>query len=153
MSGFQTKPEIALAQFRSLLDEDGYRVAWCWPMRPMEMITASVRSWRRWDCNMSWASCLLSLLVWPPGATLRFRPRGPQCQRAPCQSLCAKNKHHQPLSVKELASVSVPGDWRQRKQQREGTRGTMHSRFTRPARAWQPIATTGAVNRILSSGC
>ena len=92
---FQTKPEMALAQFRSLLDEDVPRGGMrCWPMRPMEMITASVRSWRRWDCNMSWASSLP--LLSGRRAPLRFR------------RLRARNATGRPASLlrKEINTIS-----------------------------------------------
>ncbi len=104
-----------------------YRVASCWPMLPMEMITAFVRRWRRLAFQYV-VGVQSSTSVWPPG-TAPLRPRARNATGRPA-SLLRRDKHHQPLSVKELALCLSPGDWR-RVSWREGTRGTMHSRFTR----------------------
>jgi SRSO17 transposase len=54
---FQTKPEIALGQIRSLVARM-CRVAWCWPMPPMATITDSARDWNRWNFPTRLASSL-----------------------------------------------------------------------------------------------
>jgi len=67
-----------------------------------------------------------STTVWPPGtAPLPPQPRKTTGRPA---HLLRRDQHHQPLSVKELALCLSPGDLR-RVSWREGTRGTMHSRF------------------------
>ena len=123
---FQTKPEIALAQFRSLLDED--------VPRGVVLADAAYGNDHGFRAELETLGLQYvvgiqsSTSVWPPGAA-PLPPRARNATGRPA-SLLRRDKHHQPLSVKELALCLSPGDWR-RVSWREGTRGTMHSRFTR----------------------
>lgn len=123
---FQTKPEIALAQFRSLLDED--------VPRGVVLADAAYGNDHGFRAELETVGLQYvvgiqsSTSVWPPGAA-PLPPRARNATGRPA-SLLRRDKHHQPLSVKELALCLSPGDWR-RVSWREGTRGTMHSRFTR----------------------
>ena len=67
-----------------------------------------------------------STSVWPPGIA-PLPPRARKTTGRPAQ-LLRRDQHHQPLTVKELALCLSPADLR-RVSWREGTRGTMHSRF------------------------
>ena len=87
-----------------------YRVAWCWPMRPMEMITASVRSWKTLGLPYV-VGIQSSTSVWPPRRRSASAP-GPRLQPGALPVFCGRDKHHQPLSVKELALCLSLGDWR-----------------------------------------
>jgi len=69
-----------------------------------------------------------SASVWPPG----IAPLPPQARRRmgrPAR-LLRRDEQHQPLSVKELALCLSASDLR-RVSWREGTRGPLHSRFSR----------------------
>jgi len=123
---FQTKPEIALAQIRSLVNEDV----------PRGVVLADAaygndNSFREELETLGLEYVVgiqSSTSVWPPGtAPLPPRARNPMGRPA---SLLRRDKQHQPLSVKELALCLSPCDLR-RVSWREGTRGTMHSRFAR----------------------
>jgi SRSO17 transposase len=123
---FQTKPEIALAQIRSLLDED--------VPRGVVLADAAYGNDHGFRAELETlefryvVGIQSSTSVWPPG-TAPLPPRTRSTTGRPA-SLLRRDKHHQPLSVKELASCLSLDDWR-RVSWREGTRGTMHSRFTR----------------------
>ena len=123
---FQTKPEIAVAQIRSLLDED--------VPRGVVLTDAAYGNDHGFRAELETLAFQYvvgiqsSTSVWPPG-TAPLPPRGRHATGRPA-SLLRRDKHHQPLSVKELALCLSPADWR-RVSWREGTRGTMHSRFTR----------------------
>lgn len=121
---FQTKQAIALDQIRSLCkqgvergvvladaaygNDHGFREE----LEKLEMMYAvGIQS---------------SSTVWPPG-TAPLPPKARKTAGRPAQ-LLRRDQHHQPLSVKELALCLSPGDLR-RISWREGTRGTMHSRF------------------------
>jgi SRSO17 transposase len=123
---FQTKPEIALGHIRSLLDEDVQR----------GVVLADAAYGNDHNFREQLESLELqyvvgiqsSTSVWPPGtAPLPPRPRSATGRPT---SLLRRDKHHQPLTVKELALCLSPGDLR-RVSWREGTRGTMRSRFAR----------------------
>jgi SRSO17 transposase len=123
---FQIKPEIALAQIRSLLEEGV----------PRGVVLADAaygndHSFREELETLGFQYVVgiqSSTSVWPPG-TAPLPPRARTATGRPA-SLLRREKHHQPLSVKELALCLSPSDWR-RVSWREGTRGTMHSRFAR----------------------
>jgi SRSO17 transposase len=123
---FQTKPEIALAQIRSLLDEDV----------PRGVVLADAaygndHSFREELETLGFQYVVgiqSSTTVWPPG-TAPLPPRTRSTTGRPA-SLLRREKHHQPLSVKELTLCLSPHDMR-RVNWREGTRGTMHSCFAR----------------------
>jgi SRSO17 transposase len=123
---FQTKPEIALGQIRSLLDED---VA-----RGVVLADAAYGNDHGFRAELERlefqyaVGIQSSTSVWPPGAA-PLPPRTRSTTGRPA-SLLRREKHHQPLSVKELALCFSPRDWR-RVSWREGTRGTMHSPFIR----------------------
>jgi hypothetical protein len=121
---FQTKQEIALDQIRSLREEGvergvvladaaygndhGFREE----LEKLELeYVVGIQS---------------STSVWPPG-TAPLPPKARKTTGRPAQ-LLRRDQHHQPLSVKELALCLSPADLR-RISWREGTRGTMHSRF------------------------
>ena len=99
---FQTKPEIALAQIRSLLDEDV----------PRGVVLADAAYGNdhgfREDLETLEFQYVVgiqsSTSVWPPG-TAPLPPRTRSTTGRPA-SLLRRDKHHQPLSVKELAPVS-----------------------------------------------
>jgi SRSO17 transposase len=121
---FQTKPEIALRQIRTLL-EDGV------PHAPVlaDAAYGNDSGFREGleGLGLFYAVGIQSSTsVWPPGfAPLPARVRGVM-GRPP--KLLQRDEKHQPLSVKELALCLGPDDLR-RVSWREGTRGTMHSRF------------------------
>ncbi len=121
---FQTKPDIALAQVRSLVDEDV----------PRGVVLADAA----YGDDSGFRDGLVALelcyavgiksatTLWPPGMVpLPPRPKG-KTGRPP--RLLRRDKTHQPLSAKELALCLSAADLR-RVRWREGTRGTMHSRF------------------------
>jgi SRSO17 transposase len=125
---FQTKPEIALAQIRWLVEEgvthapvladaaygndNGFRDG----LQQLQLEYAvGVQS---------------STSVWPPGLAPLPAQAGGGMGRPP--KLLRREAGHAPLSVKELALCLSPSDLR-RVSWREGTRGTMHSRFA----AWR----------------
>ena len=121
---FQTKPEIALDQVRGLAEEDV-------PRAPVLADAAYGNDHGFRDglqqLGLEYAvGVQSSTSVWPPGlAPLPSQARG-VLGRPP--KLLRRDKRHQPLSVKELALCLSPSDLR-RVSWREGTRGTMHSRF------------------------
>jgi SRSO17 transposase len=121
---FQTKNEIALDQIRALLKEDVAR--------------APVLADAAYGNDHSFRAELETLqlqyvvgvqsstTVWPPGtAPLPAKVRG---RRGRPPSLLRRDEQHQPLSLKKLALCLSAADLR-RVNWREGTRGTMHSRF------------------------
>ena len=121
---FQTKPEIALEQIRWLVEEDV-------PRAPVlaDAAYGNDHGFRdglqqlRLEYVVGVQS---STSVWPPGfAPLPSKARGVM-GRPP--KLLRRDERHQPLSVKEIALCLSPTDLR-RVSWREGTRGTMHSRF------------------------
>ena len=123
---FQTKPEIALAQIRSLVNEDV----------PRGVVLADAaygndNGFREGLETLGFAYVVgvqSSTSVWPPG----IAPLPPQARSRmgrPAR-LLRRDEQHQPLSVKELALCLSASDLR-RVSWREGTRGTMHSRFAR----------------------
>jgi len=121
---FQTKPNIALAQIRSLVNEDV----------PRGVVLADAAygddgEFREGlvSLNLSYAVGIKSTTtLWPPGITpLPPRPKG-KMGRPP--RLLRRDKQHQPLTAKELALCLSATDLR-RVSWREGTNGMMHSRF------------------------
>ena len=130
---FQTKPEIALAQIRSLVNEDV----------PRGVVLADAaygddHAFREGleRLGLSYAVGIKSLTsLWPPGSMpLPPRPRS-KTGRPP--RLLRRDKQNQPLSAKELALCLSATDLR-RVSWREGTRGRMRSRFAALARACGP---------------
>ncbi len=121
---FQTKPEIALKQIRLLAGEDV-------PRAPVlaDAAYGNDNGFRDGlhELGLEYAvGVQSSTSVWPPGfAPLPSKVRGVM-GRPP--KLLRRDERHQPLSVKELALCLSPSDLR-RVSWREGTRGTMHSRF------------------------
>lgn len=121
---FQTKPEIALTQIRLLVEEDV-------PRAPVlaDAAYGNDNGFRDGlhDLGLEYAvGVQSSTSVWPPGfAPLPSKVRGVM-GRPP--KLLLRDERHQPLSVKELALCPSQSDLR-RVSWREGTRGTMHSRF------------------------
>jgi SRSO17 transposase len=123
---FQTKPEIALAQIRSLVNEDV----------PRGVVLADAaygndNGFREGLEALGFEYVVgvqSSTSVWPPG----IAPLPPQARRRmgrPAR-LLRRDEQHQPLSVKELALCLSASDLR-RVSWREGTRGPLHSRFSR----------------------
>ncbi|MFY9662107.1 MAG: IS701 family transposase [Terriglobales bacterium] len=121
---FQTKPEIALDQIRGLVEEEV-------PRAPVLADAAYGNDTGFRDglqqLKLEYAvGVQSSTSVWPPGfAPLPSKARGVM-GRPP--KLLRRDESHQPLSVKELALCLSPIDLR-RVSWREGTRGTMRSRF------------------------
>jgi SRSO17 transposase len=121
---FQTKPEIALEQIRGLVEEDV-------PRAPVlaDAAYGNDNGFRDGlqQLRLEYAvGVQSSTSVWPSGfAPLPSKARG-VLGRPP--KLLRRDKRHQPLSAKELALCLSPRDLR-RVSWREGTRGTMHSRF------------------------
>jgi SRSO17 transposase len=121
---FQTKQEMALAQIRSLVNEDV----------PQGVVLADAaygndNGFREQLERLGFEYVVgiqSSTSVWPPG-TAPLPPRIRSVTGRPA-SLLRRDNQHQPLSVKELALCLSPSDLR-RVSWREGTRGTMHSRF------------------------
>jgi len=121
---FLTKPNIALAQIRSLVSEDV----------PRGVVLADAAYGDDGEFREGLVSLNLSYVVgikstttlWPPGiALLPPRPKG-KMGRPP--RLLRRDKQHQPLTAKELALCLSAADLR-RVSWREGTNGMMHSRF------------------------
>ena len=121
---FQSKPEIALEQIRRLVEEDV-------PRAPVlaDAAYGNDNGFRDGlhELGLEYAvGVQSSTSVWPPGlAPLPCKPRGVM-GRPP--KLLRRDERQQPLSVKQLALCLRPSDLR-RVSWREGTRGTMHSRF------------------------
>ena len=121
---FQTKPEIALQQIRGLVEEDV-------PRAPVlaDAAYGNDNGFRDelQQLRLEYAvGVQSSTSVWPPGlAPLPSKTRG-LMGRPP--KLLRRDERHQPLAVKELALCLSPSDLR-RVSWREGTRGTMRSRF------------------------
>lgn len=121
---FQTKPEIALDQIRGLVDEDV-------PRAPVLADAAYGNDHGFRDglqqLRLEYAvGVQSSTSVWPPGFAPLPSKAGGVMGRPP--KLLRRDERHQPLSVKELALCLSPSDLR-RVSWREGTRGTMRSRF------------------------
>ena len=121
---FQTKPEIALEQIRSLVAEDV-------PRAPVlaDAAYGNDNSFRAGleELGLEYAvGVQSSTSVWPPGMA-PLPPRARSTTGRP-PTLLRREEQHQPLSVKELALCLSVTD-RRRVSWREGTRGTMHSRF------------------------
>ena len=121
---FQTKPEIALGQIRSLVAEDV----------PRGVVLADAAYGNNNDFREGLAGLQLTYAVgiestttvWAPGTEpLAAKPRG-KTGRPP--SLLRRDEKHQPLSVKELALCLDASDFRA-VMWREGVRGPMRSRF------------------------
>ena len=121
---FQTKPEIALDQIGELIEGEV-------PRAPVLADAAYGNDTGFRDgleaLGLAYAVGIQSSTsVWPPGVV----PLSPKVQspmgRPP--KLLRRDERHQPLSVKELALCLRPSDLR-RVSWREGTRGTMQSRF------------------------
>jgi SRSO17 transposase len=121
---FQTKPEIALEQIRSLVAEEV----------PRGVILADAAYGDDSDFREGLEALDLSYAVgiqsstthWPPEMKpLPPRPKG-KMGRPP--RLLRRDEQHQPLSAKELALRLGAGDWHT-VVWREGTRGKMRSRF------------------------
>jgi len=121
---FQTKPEIALGQIRSLINEEV----------PRGVVLADAAYGNDSDFREGLVSLGLSYAVeiqssttlWPPG----IAPLPPQAKgkmgRPP--RLLRRDEQHQPLSAKDLALCLSTTDLRT-VNWREGTRGRMCSRF------------------------
>jgi SRSO17 transposase len=122
--GFQTKPEMALDQIRMLVEEEVPRAVVL-----ADAAYGNDTSFREGleELGLAYAVGIQSSTsVWPPGAApLPPKARG-LTGRPP--TLLRRDERHQALSVKELALCLSPTDLR-RVSWREGTRGTMHSRF------------------------
>jgi SRSO17 transposase len=122
--GFQTKQEIALDQIRSLVAEEVSRA----PVLA-DAAYGNDNGFRDGLEALGFSYVVgiqSSTSVWPPGsAPLPAKARGVM-GRPP--KLLQRNEKYPPLSVKELALCLSPGDLR-RVSWREGTRGTMASRF------------------------
>ena len=121
---FQTKPEIALGQIRSLVNEDV----------PRGVVLADAAYGDDSGFREGLVSLGLSYAVgikssttlWPPGIMpLPPRPEG-KMGRTP--RLLRRDEQHQPLSAKSLALCLSTTDLR-KVSWREGTRGMMRSRF------------------------
>ena len=121
---FQTKPDIALAQIQSLVNEDG----------PRGVVLADAA----YGDDSGFREGLVSLelcyavgiksttTLWPPGISpLPPQPKG-KMGRPP--RLLRRDEQHQPLTAKELALCLGAADLR-RVSWREGTSGIMRSRF------------------------
>jgi SRSO17 transposase len=122
--GFQTKQEIALDQIRSLVAEEV-------PRAPVlaDAAYGNDHGFREGLEVLGFSYVVgiqSSTSVWPPGsAPLPAKARGVM-GRPP--KLLQRDEKYPPLSVKELALCLSSGDLR-RVSWREGTRGTMASRF------------------------
>jgi SRSO17 transposase len=121
---FQTKQEIALDQIRSLVAEEV-------PRAPVlaDAAYGNDHGFREGLEALGFSYVVgiqSSTSVWPPGsAPLPAKAQGVM-GRSP--KLLQRDERYPPLSVKELALCLSPGDLR-RVSWREGTRGTMASRF------------------------
>jgi SRSO17 transposase len=121
---FQTKPEIALGQIRSLVSEEV----------PRAIVLADAgygndNSFREGlvSVGLSYAVGIQSsTALWPPGIVpLPPQPKG-KMGRPP--RLLRRDEQHQPLTAKDLALCLSTTDLR-KVSWREGTRGMMRSRF------------------------
>ena len=121
---FQTKPDIALTQIRSLVSEDV----------PRGVVLADAAYGNDNGFREGLVSLELSYAVgiqssttlWPPGMVpLPPQPKG-KMGRPP--RLLRRDEKHQPLTAKELALCLSAADLR-KVSWREGTRGMMRSRF------------------------
>jgi SRSO17 transposase len=121
---FQTKQEIALDQIRSLREEG--------VERGVVLVDAAYGNDHGFREELEKleleyvVGIQSSTSVWPPG-TAPLPPKARSATGRPAR-LLRRDQHHQPLSVKELALCLSPADLR-RISWREGTHGTMHSRF------------------------
>ena len=123
--GFQTKPDIALAQIRSLVHED----------LPRGVVLADAAYGD--DSGFREALVKLELFyavgikstttLWPPG--MAPLPPQPKSNMGRPPRLLRRDEQHQPLTAKELALCLSTADLR-RVSWLEGTNGRMHSRFT-----------------------
>ncbi len=121
---FQTKNEIALSQIRSLVEEEV-------PRAPV-LADAAYGNDHGFRAELEKLKLQYvvgvqsSTTVWPPDMV----PLPPKARRATGRppKLLRRDEKHQPLAVKELALCLSAADLR-RVSWREGTRGTMHSRF------------------------
>jgi SRSO17 transposase len=121
---FQTKQEIALDQIRSLLEEGVER-----GVVLADAAYGNDHGFREVLEKLELEYVLgiqSSTSVWPPG-TAPLPPRARKTTGRPAH-LLRRDHYHQPLSVKQLALCLSTADLR-RVSWREGTRGTMHSRF------------------------
>jgi SRSO17 transposase len=121
---FQTKQEIALDQIRSLLEEGVER-----GVVLADAAYGNDHGFREEleKLELEYVVGIQSSTSISPPGTAPLPPRARKTTGRPAQ-LLRRDQHHQPLSVKELALCLSPGDLR-RVSWREGTRGTMHSRF------------------------
>jgi SRSO17 transposase len=122
---FQTKPEIALDQIRSLVQEEDV------PRAPVlaDAAYGNDTGFREGLEALGLSYCVgvqSSTSVWPPGV-LPLPPKVRSRTGRPPKRLRQDERHH-PVSVKDLALCLSKADLR-RVSWREGTRGTMHSRF------------------------
>ncbi|HEX9119850.1 MAG TPA: IS701 family transposase [Terriglobales bacterium] len=121
---FQTKPEMALDQIRLLVEEDVPRAAVL-----ADAAYGNDTGFREGLEELGLSYCggvQSSTSVWPPGvAPLPPKVRS-RTGRPP--KLLRQDERHHPVSVKDLALCLSKADLR-RVSWREGTRGTMHSRF------------------------
>lgn len=121
---FQTKPEIALDQIRLLVEEDVPRASVL-----ADAAYGNDTGFREGLEELGLSYCVgvqSSTSVWPPGvAPLPPKVRS-RTGRPP--KLLRQDERHHPVSVKDLALCLSKADLR-RVSWREGTRGTMHSRF------------------------
>jgi SRSO17 transposase len=121
---FQTKNEIALSQIRSLVEEEV-------PRAPV-LADAAYGNDHGFRAELEKLKLQYvvgvqsSTTVWPPDMV----PLPPKARRATGRppKLLRRDEKHQPLAVKGLALCLSAADLR-RVSWREGTRGTMHSRF------------------------
>jgi SRSO17 transposase len=123
---FQTKPEIALDQIRQAVQDE------VTPAPVLADAAYGIDSKFRTGLTESGLSYVVgvqsSTSVWPPGqGPLPARPWSGQ-GRPP--RLLRRNKHHQPLSVRELA-LSLPLTAWKTITWRAGTRQSLQSRFAR----------------------
>ncbi|MGZ4813514.1 MAG: IS701 family transposase [Terriglobales bacterium] len=121
---FQTKPDIALDQIRLLVEEDVPRASVL-----ADAAYGNDTGFREGLEEVGLSYCVgvqSSTSVWPPGvAPLPPKVRS-RTGRPP--KLLRQDERHHPVSVKDLALCLSKADLR-RVSWREGTRGTMHSRF------------------------
>ena len=123
---FQTKPAMALDQLRRLVAEEV-------PRAPVlaDAAYGNDNGFRAGleELGLTYAVGIQSsTTVWPPG-TAPLPPRRRKSAGRP-PTLLRRDARHQPLSAKELALCLSANDFR-RVSWREGTRGTMRSRFAR----------------------
>ena len=123
---FQTKPEIALDQIRLLVEEDVPRAAVL-----ADAAYGNDTGFREGLEALGLSYCVgvqSSTSVWPPGIA-PLPPKARSRTGRPPKRLRQDERHH-PVSVKDLAlCLSLSKADLRRVSWREGTRGTMHSRF------------------------